>query len=450
MDINSFVIGFAKGKKSGTGFFSTKENDAGGLTYAFKATEGGGGGSGGGVELNIAYGDTPPEDTTKLWVKTTQPSGVVVKEDLEIVETSGASMVATATSHTTFHGRGAVGAIDGKIYLLGGYPSYTNEIVCYDPETEVFTTLSTTLPEELAYMAYETVGTKIYMFGGKTKGTGSNYDRNTIYCFDAEDQTVTKLSATLPERAPNYPSAAAVGTNILIVQVYASTANNKIYCFDTLTNTITTLPFTMPGVVQNGSLVSDGQYAYFVGGSIASTNFYGVLRIDVENQTVTDLGVKFTTWLVQKRAEFIGGKIFVWGNNPSDTSTYCVETMDVQTGIAQRMKISDLIGNNYAFYYTLAVTCGDAIYMFDGFQTMNSSGTKIKNVYKFKASAEKTVLNKDTLQLKPTLDKNKFSLIGSESLKIKIGIASAFKGNENNEAEQVEAALYKDGSWTTI
>ena len=37
MDINSFVIGLAKGKKSGSGYFSTKENDAGGLTYAFSA-----------------------------------------------------------------------------------------------------------------------------------------------------------------------------------------------------------------------------------------------------------------------------------------------------------------------------------------------------------------------------------------------------------------------------
>lgn len=41
MDINSFVIGLAKGKKSG--YFSTKENDAGGLTYAFKAKESEGG-----------------------------------------------------------------------------------------------------------------------------------------------------------------------------------------------------------------------------------------------------------------------------------------------------------------------------------------------------------------------------------------------------------------------
>ena len=37
MDVNSFVIGYNKGKASGLG-------------------------------LNIAYGDTPPEDTSKLWV----------------------------------------------------------------------------------------------------------------------------------------------------------------------------------------------------------------------------------------------------------------------------------------------------------------------------------------------------------------------------------------------
>ena len=36
---------------------------------------------GGGVELNIAYGDTPPEDTSKLWVKTAEPNGVLISPE---------------------------------------------------------------------------------------------------------------------------------------------------------------------------------------------------------------------------------------------------------------------------------------------------------------------------------------------------------------------------------
>ena len=37
MDINSFIVGFSKGKKGSKGFVTTEENDAGGKTYKFSA-----------------------------------------------------------------------------------------------------------------------------------------------------------------------------------------------------------------------------------------------------------------------------------------------------------------------------------------------------------------------------------------------------------------------------
>ncbi|MBQ2438848.1 MAG: hypothetical protein II267_03055, partial [Paludibacteraceae bacterium] len=37
-----------------------------------------GGGDGGSAEFNIAYGDTAPEDTTKLWVKANEPEAVSI------------------------------------------------------------------------------------------------------------------------------------------------------------------------------------------------------------------------------------------------------------------------------------------------------------------------------------------------------------------------------------
>lgn len=69
MDINSFVIGLAKGKKSG--YFSTKENDAGGLTYAFKAKESEGGGSLEGFHMVRFFND----DSTTLLYTVFVPTG---------------------------------------------------------------------------------------------------------------------------------------------------------------------------------------------------------------------------------------------------------------------------------------------------------------------------------------------------------------------------------------
>ena len=61
---------------------------------------------GGGGELNIAYGDTAPEDTSKLWVKTTEPDIVEISPDFgygEAVQTTGIKS-GFPTSNTTCEG----------------------------------------------------------------------------------------------------------------------------------------------------------------------------------------------------------------------------------------------------------------------------------------------------------------------------------------------------------
>lgn len=45
---------------------------------------------------------------------------------------------------------------------------------------------------------------------------------------------------------------------------------------------------------------------------------------------------------------------------------------------------------------------------------------------------------------------NKFNLINTENTQVEIGVDSVFIGNENNEAEPVEAHLYKNESWVQI
>lgn len=93
MDINSFVIGLAKGKKSGSGYFSTKENDAGGLTYAFKAKESEGGGSMEGFHMVRFFND----DRTTLLYTVFVPTG-------SSVIYAGEMPVSTEDSTLTFVG----------------------------------------------------------------------------------------------------------------------------------------------------------------------------------------------------------------------------------------------------------------------------------------------------------------------------------------------------------
>lgn len=81
------------------------------------------------IKLNIAYGNTTPTDTSKLWVKTTEPNAVTVSAspfgngDLQM----GISQLPTAAYSI------GVGVVGTKIYLFGGRRSggKLNTINCF-------------------------------------------------------------------------------------------------------------------------------------------------------------------------------------------------------------------------------------------------------------------------------------------------------------------------------
>lgn len=109
MDVNSAIaIAFAQGKKSGSGFYSTKENAAGGLTYAFKAKESEGGGAMEGFHMVRFFND----DRTTLLYTVFVPTG----------------------ANAMYAGETPVSTIDGA-YVFGGFePSPANvtaDMDCY-------------------------------------------------------------------------------------------------------------------------------------------------------------------------------------------------------------------------------------------------------------------------------------------------------------------------------
>jgi hypothetical protein len=210
MDAISYVLGLQAGKKA----------------------------AGGGAELNIAYGDTAPEDTSKLWVKTSKPS--VVNVSSEEIRKDEQITILPDELHIASTGAGCVKK-GNIVYLFVNY-----KILLFDIETETLTTPSTVTSGIEPYIAAEMVGSKIYLFGGS-----SNTATNKILCFDTETETLTTLSTTLPE--PNCGMTSAVmGTSIFLFggwyMQYMSWGGgkDKILLFDTETETITTLSSTLP------------------------------------------------------------------------------------------------------------------------------------------------------------------------------------------------------------
>ena len=149
-----------------------------------------GGGDGGSAEFNIAYGDTAPSDTSKLWVKANEPAAVSVTSS---IVTADEKLVVGISALPKGAYSIASAAVGTKVYLFGGQYAtsyHLSTINVFDTKTNSTETLSTSLPSAASGIASAAVGTKIYLFGGK--GSSSRY--NTINVFDTESNTLSTLN----------------------------------------------------------------------------------------------------------------------------------------------------------------------------------------------------------------------------------------------------------------
>lgn len=408
---------------------------------------------GGGVELNIAYGDTPPEDTTKLWVKTSEPSGVTMSTDFEketLVNPSLTKSVSLPADKN--HTRAGVAVVDGLVYIFGGGKAVgssnsttTKEIECYDPATKTFTTLDVSMPEAIYGMACVAVGRVVYLFGGSAARTGTSSYRSTIYRFDVDTQTFTTLSAHLSYGNAKL-DAVLVETNIYIFDLgYNQYISDKIYCFDTITETISEYSLKMPGVYSGGTALTDGRYIYYYGGTFDNIASSGILKIDVRTNTITQMN--FTSPISVSRIVMAGSKIVVLGTlNKESVTGFCV--FDTATMITETYTLQSLYGGTInALTYANLVAIGDDVHFVFG---DNGNSVSLPNVFIFKTPSFRRILPHGHIQIDPSISGNKFMMVNRESIQIEMGVGMVLKGNENDAAEPVEAALYKDGKWATI
>ena len=191
-----------------------------------------------GASLNIAYGNTAPSDTSKLWIKGSEANNLILisgnpKPTLkDTISTLSTKLPLTA-------GNMGTAAVGTKIYLFGGRSNSgrLNKIRVFDTTNNTISTLTTTLPEKVDGMGTAAVGTKIYLFGGNT---GSRL--STIQVFDTTNDTISTLSITLPTAADSIGTA-AVGTKIYLFGGYSggdylNTINEFLAQFSLTANSI--------------------------------------------------------------------------------------------------------------------------------------------------------------------------------------------------------------------
>ena len=383
--------------------------------------------TGGSAEFNIAYGDTEPADTSKLWVKTSEPAAVNVTSN--VVSGGEEVNVVNATLPDGAEGISAA-AVGTKVYLFGGSPGvmkYLSTINVFDTAADTISTLDTTLPIAMTGMAAAAVGTKVYLFGGN-----NNSFQSTINVFDTETNTINTLSTTLPAVRDDMV-AAAVGTKIYLFggQTTGPKVVSTIYVFDTENETIKNLSATLPKAAERMAAAVVGTKVYLFGGY--NNGFLsGIYVFDAAAQTISASTATLPVASRGMAAVTVGTKVYLFGGAVSGGYSSATYVFDPETDTISTLGASLPVETELM----AAATIGTSAYLFGGYKALSG-------IYNFSVSIP---LATNTLMVEVYGTKNLFSLLPN----VELGVANVYKGNADGCGEKVPAALYVDGAWVEV
>ncbi len=411
MDVNSFLIGLTKGRASG--------------------------------RLNIAYGDTAPEDTTKLWVKTDRPSAVHITNELpDRVVGQGSELISTTISPRLGSQpiQPACGVVGNKIYVLGGY----TEIKCFDTEINAVSTLSATLPERRCAMAYATVGNKIYMFGGypNTGATGTTY--NTILRFDADTGTVEKLTTVVPVTMMDM-TAQAVGTKIYIFGGRESASNSSVHSnlilrFDTETEEFFGDVYESLLPIQVASMASAlvGNKIYLFGGyekGVGTSKKIMEYDPETHKARLLETTLPYPTQHALAATAY-GNEVYIIGGYDNGYSS----TIRRFFAHTERCELLSTYAA-FAIHKGVAATIGDYIYILGG--SRNTSNDYIGQIYKYGYTVPQ-----GELLLVISTSGHVVKLLETPGATVSGRVWKVYRGDPNDASERVVFATYRNGAWT--
>ncbi len=389
----------------------------------------------GGAAYNIAFGDTAPEDTSKLWIRCAEPEAVHVKtrfvageEELEF----GVAGIPTAANGM------AAATVGEKVYLFGGesVDGELSAIHMFDPETNTISTLSVTLPTPATAMAAVSVEGKIYLFGGYY----SNTCLPDIYIFEPETESLTTLSARLPIGTGGM-AAAAVGIKVYLFggkgSETAGTYNNlnTICVFDTKTETITTLDTALAQAAFDIAAAAFGRKIYLFGGKygLSSSKRLSTIQVfDTETLSISTLDTALPEIIHGIAPASVGQKIYLFGGNTQST----IQLFDAEAETISTLPTTLPTGCRYMG----ASAVGTVVYLFGGF--VNDS-TDLATVNKFVVSLP---LTENHVLIDASGVQNLCYLLPT----VELGVSNVYRGNAEEIAEKVPAALYRGGAWVEI
>ena len=312
----------------------------------------------------IVYSTGEPSDTTALWIKTntnitstkftTNPPEKLTYNIGTLADTQrNAAAVAIGSGSSA------------KIWLLGGSngSKYIDTIKIFDPATETITTITddSITGLNMPRMSAAAYGNTIYFFGGYAQESSTE-----IHTFSISTNKLTTLSTVLPE-AINSPTVVANGSKIYIFggKNSSGTPINSITVFDANNNTATKLSVTLPsnGAYTNMAAVSANSKIYLFGGLKADGT--RTAKINVFNPSAKTIGT--SSAVLPSPADGItavvaSSNIYLFGGETGENALNTINTFDITKEEVATMKLK----LPYKQSGIAAATSGTTCYLFGG------------------------------------------------------------------------------------
>lgn len=413
--------------------------------------------AGGGGELNIAYGLTPPSDTSKLWVRMQgKPDSVESTDDVavqvgEFVEDFSSNDLQSLVGHV-INNEPSGRICNGKMYTAVDTNFYKFNVT--DLETKITSLSSVQMPTMWTFPAWCVVGNKMYFLGGTPQQSANT---NTVRIYDTE----TDMWTTHPFPG-SYSSSTATSRGSTAfynntIYVFGSTSNpNKsvtVYTFNIETYETSTITFTssISANIDSGNstvqMFVKGKYAYLVfNPSLTTTG----IRFDLEEHTYESFPFE---------ASFTVSDFNKWVFNYANS-------IEVQN---ERYLFG--FHTNNAIYYPalIKVTIGETSgtldlvfnYTHQNVRINFIAGVTQNNMYAIEVSSVDTARKGWTAPYQYPLENGKlllqegsksFKIINSKDAKISFKIKDTFLGKETGYADEVDAYLYNttEQKWISL
>ena len=439
MDVNSFVLGMKAGKTpsqekeitvtdNGTTEVTPDEGKLLSKVTVNTNIEG--------VFLGIHYSeDTPPNDSSKVWVKCPKPQKVSISQSpIFIKDITHTSVLSTSSSSglsaLPYRLNKCGSAVYGEtIYLFGGvrYNEETSatedftKILAYDTRDNTCRELTEEMPGAFSNMfACVTVGDYIYVL----------YDSTSMLRFNPATETFDD-TIDLGIILGSYKYADSIGNKIYIY------SDKNLSVFDFATGLVTSIGSPTYGgvVVAVGNKVfmsSDGGISCYDTVLETMTTAYGPDNTNGDKIKGTETYATF------------GGREIFFGGYSRNSIIYRYDIYD--SVISNVSGISSQTGS-YPYYYVMK-TVGDYIYLFGGIGTDSLPNKYSNRVQKITMPLGEVEAEPGELILWPDSTYGiPGEIIASDFINMNIGFGRFFYGDENGVGKAVDAYVYKNGSW---